>query len=243
MILQHPRILGFSQYLSFPLLGLFIPLAGYVSGSPVPVSVFAGLYPISLILLTIYCPIISKRVFPSPSLAIVRFARGSYDASIGLTVAAVALSAVVLIGYHQLLSGFGVLLAGVGSLWLPTVWAGAGYGKILADSGEGSRDFLEELRLGRMFATAGATWLGTFIQPAKLLETSRRQILFVMSSVILSPLGWLMTGLGDGFTYSIIAIFVLLVYLLAASVATRIWVPREKRGHVSQSIMDSSSRL
>jgi hypothetical protein len=243
MILRHPRILGFSQYLLFPFLGLFIPLAGYVGGSPVSVSVFAGLYPISLILLMIYCPIISKRVFPSPSLAIVRFARGSYDASLGLTVAAVALSAVVLIGYHQLLSGFGVLFAGLGSLWLPNAWAGAAYGKILSESDEGSKDFLEELRLGRMFAIAAATWLGTFLQPAKLLETSRRRILVFTSSVILSPLGWLMTGLGDGFTYSMIAIFVLLAYLLAALVATRLWVPRERRDQVLQSIMDSRSKL
>src|SRR2546425_10844150 len=59
---EHPKLIGLVKCPNFSLLGLNIELIGYPTGCPVPIAAFAGTYPISLVLLSIYPPLISNRV-------------------------------------------------------------------------------------------------------------------------------------------------------------------------------------
>lgn len=240
MNVRHPKIIGFGQYAVFPLLAVFTELIGYATGRPVPVSAFAGLYPISLVLLSIYPPLISNRALVNPSLDVVQFARGAYLAALGIFALALLFFAIAF-AYGQPLVALGILLVGTGSLWLPIASAGAGYGNMLAASERGWEDFLAQLQQRHLFETIATSYLGLYLRKYQLLRREKRASSAMFSSLILSPLGWLVLGIAGGYPLVLFGIVAFFLYLIVVGLELRTWVPIEKRQQISDLIARSTS--
>jgi hypothetical protein len=232
MTVQHPGFLGFVQYLLFPLLALLLEAEGYILGRPFPVSAFAALFSLSLVLLIIYSPLIVKAEAIRPGAALALFTRGAYHAGIVMCVLSFLVFGLAVFRDPQSAVGSGILFLGLGSIWLPLAMAGASYGKMLATSESGFKDFLERRRSRRGFEAMAAGYLTIWLGNYEPLRRDPRPIPGIAASIAFSLIGWILLTLSGGLPYTLLGILILFIYLLVARLEARTWVPRDKRSQV-----------
>ena len=240
MSLEHPKAIGLAQYLLFPLLALTIQLVGYTVTRPAPVSTVAWLYPISLILLSIYPPLIAKFTILKPSNEIVQFAKGASLAATITLLLAILSSIIATFAAREVVPALGLLCVGAGSLSLPTALAAAGYGRMFASSETGLDDFLGRLAHRHMFEATSVAYLGLYLSNNRLMRLDTRAAVAIWSSFTLYIFGWVIVGIAGGYPFILFGIVILLAYLLLAGLEVRRWVPLEKRQQVSDLITSST---
>jgi hypothetical protein len=215
---ERPLIksMGFFLFFLFPGTALVMMMGGYFSPAPAPFTVPAVFYPLGLVYLMIYPPLIYKPGMPVAGTSYMKFAEGAWIGGVAIAVLSL-FAAAVLSFFNQSIVGFSLAAVSIGSLWLPAAPGATGLSFFLGGKGITPAE-LKTVSPSR-FRAVDSAFLALFLGKFRLFARNLRIPVTLAVLLGLYLLGWIELSFQGGYPFTIFAI-VMPVLLFASCYIT-----------------------
>jgi hypothetical protein len=210
------QFMGFFLFFLFPGTALVAMMLGYFSPAPAPVTLPAALYPIGLVYLMIYPPLIYKPGMPVAGTSYMKFAEGAWIGGVAIAILSLFAAAVLSL-FNQAIVGFSLAAVSVGSLWLPAAPGATGLSFFLA--GKGVSTSGSTSRNPSRFRAVDGAFLALFLGRFRLFARNLRIPVTLAVLLGLYLLGWVELSFRGGYPFTIFGI-VMPVLLFASCYIT-----------------------
>ena len=211
------KAMGFFLFFLFPFIALLGEIIGYFSPAPAPVSVFSVLYPIGLVYLTIYPPLIYKPGMPVSGASYLKFAEGAWYGGVAVTVFSFLQALLLATLFSAAIIGFSFLAISVGSIWLPGAPGAAGLGFFFAE--KGVTHSKPKAQGQSRFRVVDGAFLALFLGKFSLFARNPRIPVTLALLLGLYLLGWVELSFQGGYPFTIFGIL-MPIFLFASCYIT-----------------------